>query len=118
MSGLLLAGVIKDGHTPFYEIWPTSYAYVTEDTISVGGHDYPRDEYDVVVVPPLGSSYVTYRTPSFSGTYGDPAYGWTLPDIGTPQSRVDFWSNNQINIGVTIYATLDDNEWLGIQPAN
>lgn len=112
MTGAYMAGVWDTRNGIMYK---ASYVYVTEDTIYVAGHSYDRSVYRPMIVEPYGSTGgLPYRTPSLTDTYGDPALGWTLPDIGTTQARYDYWSNNQVNRGATFYVNLDAGEYVGM----
>ena len=120
MTGLTWAGVATMASHDWDYLYSASYVHVTEDEIiivdsSTGiSHTFSRSDYIVKIVATLGATSVPYRTASLTDTYGDPALGWTLPNVGTTQSRYDYWSNNQVNRGATFYVNLDAGEYVGM----
>lgn len=112
-SAYSVARIVADGEA--YYVRTQTLSKVV-DTVSAG---IPAKEYfnvsSIEVVTIGQNSYGAVSVSSVvAGSYGDPAYGWTLPGIDLLSNQD--WSNGQENRAVEFYISMADGESFTVSP--
>ena len=93
-AGYVSNGMMKVGDDYTYG----SFSFqVTASTITINGITTEYDSLPSIYVAQVGNIGLTQTVST--GTFADPAEGWTVPTISDPY----YWINNQVNNSVTFY---------------
>lgn len=111
-SSYSIVRIVADGTTTTFRA--SSFAK-TSDIVTVGFPSLSFSNVTSIEVATPGTTFAGSRVVStqVAGSYGNPAYGWTMPGIDLLTKD---WINGQLNRAVEFYLSFEDGESIAVMP--